>query len=126
MGKLAGRGLPSRLGAAKSRLPRSQPAQRDAVRDRDEPWRKNYKTARWQRTVKAIRKRDQMTCQQTGELLVGKYPAPNSPVVDHIIPARDLWVRGEIDRFFDHSNLQLVSKAWHDRHKQSIEKGGAH
>jgi len=95
------------------------PAERSSYRDATQPWRAWYKTARWQKLVKRIRARDKLVCQQTGELLVGRYPAPNSPVVDHIRPHR-----GDTDLFWDHANLQLVSKKYHDRVKQSLERRG--
>lgn len=85
-------------------------------RRRSKDW---LNTARWQRLRLKILARDQYTCQQTGEMLAGKYPAPNSPVVDHIEPHR-----GDPDLFWDEDNLQSVTKAWHDREKQSKEKRG--
>ena len=62
-------------------------------------------------------KRDRYTCQATGVALVGPYPAANSPVVDHIRPHR-----GDPDLFWDEGNLQSVSREYHDRVKQSIER----
>ncbi len=94
-------------------------ADRYQRRDAQNSWRGWYKTARWQRLVKRIRARDKLVCQQTGKLLVGRYPAPNSPVVDHKRPHR-----GDPDLFWDEANLQLVSKEYHDRVKQSLEKRG--
>lgn len=121
MGKLAGRGLPSRLGAEPSRLRKttSSEAERDRERDASYAWRSWYKTARWQRLRKKILARDGYVCQQTGVHLVGKHPAPNSPVVDHIEAHR-----GDPDRFWDEKNLQTVSKVWHDSVKQSMERQG--
>lgn len=58
-------------------------------------------------------------CQQTGVLLTGKDPAPNSPVCDHVVPHR-----GDPVKFWDEGNLQTVSKEWHDKEKQSREKQG--
>ena len=58
-------------------------------------------------------------CQVTGTVLVGKYPAPDSPVVDHITPHR-----GDLSLFWDEKNLQTVSKAYHDKVKQSLEARG--
>jgi 5-methylcytosine-specific restriction endonuclease McrA len=58
-------------------------------------------------------------CRTTGEFLVGKHPAPNSPVADHIIPHR-----GDLALFWDPDNIQTVSKRWHDSQKQSLEKSG--
>ncbi len=52
---------------------------------------------------------------------IGKYPAPKSPVVDHVRPHR-----GGPDLFWDEDNLQAVSKAYHDRVKQGIGKRGRH
>jgi 5-methylcytosine-specific restriction endonuclease McrA len=52
-------------------------------------------------------------------LLVGRHPAPNSPVIDHIIPHR-----GDERLFWDESNLHAVSKAYHDSTKQSEERRG--
>lgn len=56
------------------------------------------------------------TCQQTGVLLIGKHPAPNSPVVDHVVPHK-----GDEGLFWDLSNLQAVSKAYHDSDKRKME-----
>lgn len=50
-------------------------------------------------------------------LLIGKYPAPDSAVVDHKTPHR-----GDEALFWEPANLQAVSKAYHDRDKQSIER----
>ena len=92
-------------------------ADRHKIRDETQPWRKWYKTARWQRLRLKILARDKFKCQQTGVLLVGKYPSDDSPVVDHIIPHR-----GDPDLFWDEGNLQAVSKGYHDGTKQSIER----
>lgn len=121
MGKLAGRGLPSRLGSEPSRLRKDtgSEAERSRARDASQAWRAWYKTARWQKLRLKILERDGYTCQQTGELLVGRHPAPNSPVVDHIKAHR-----GDAERFWSEKNLQTVSKAWHDSVKQSIERQG--
>ena len=120
MGRLKGRGLGSRLGAQPSRFGSVvEDENRDRRRAKENPMRKAYGTARWKRLVAKIRKRDKWTCQQTGELLTGKYPAGNSPAVDHIIPHR-----GDPDLFWDEQNLQLVSKSWHDKEKQRREANG--
>lgn len=63
--------------------------------------------------------RDGYICQQTGAALIGRHPAPNSPVVDHKRPHR-----GDPKLFWDEGNLQTVSKAYHDKVKQSLEKRG--
>lgn len=121
MGRLSGRGLPPRLGREPSRFgtaPKSE-ADRSRQRDATQAWRAWYKTSKWQKLRRIILKRDGYICQKTGVALVGKYPAPNSPVVDHKVPHR-----GDPDLFWDQDNLQAVSKAYHDTTKQSLEKRG--
>jgi 5-methylcytosine-specific restriction endonuclease McrA len=81
------------------------------------PWRRWYKTARWQQLRERILLRDMFICQRTGVMLIGKHPAPNSPVVDHVKPHR-----GDEALFWDESNLMSVSKAWHDKAKQAEEQ----
>lgn len=76
-----------------------------------------YKSARWQALREQVLVRDLYTCQRTGVMLVGKAPAPNSPVVHHIIPHR-----GDGHLFWDINNLQAVSKAWHDSDAQRNER----
>lgn len=104
--------MPSRLGGA----PRSE-AERFQHRDKTQHWRSWYKTARWQRLRERVLRRDRYTCQATGVLLVGVYPAANSPVVDHVQPHR-----GDEAKFWDESNLQAVSKEYHDGEKQRLER----
>jgi 5-methylcytosine-specific restriction endonuclease McrA len=58
-------------------------------------------------------------CQRTGVLLVGGKHSPNSAVIDHIKPHR-----GNLELFWDEDNLQAVSKEYHDKVKQSLEKQG--
>jgi 5-methylcytosine-specific restriction endonuclease McrA len=92
-------------------------AERFKERDRNVGWRKRYSTARWQRLRQEVWIRDNYTCQKTGILCIGKYPADNSPVADHIVAHR-----GDEDLFWDPSNLQTVSKAYHDSQKQKHER----
>lgn len=92
----------------------------DRARREDSEYRKWYKTARWQRLRRQVLERDGYICCQTGVLLTGKAPAPDSPVVDHIVPHR-----GNADLFWNIDNLQAVSKSWHDSVKQSQEKRDA-
>lgn len=109
---------PARLGKEPSRFAQaSTETERTRERDSTQPWRKWYKTARWQKLRREILARDGWTCQATGVPLVGKYPAPNSPVVDHRRPHR-----GSECLFWDASNLWTVSKDYHDRVKQSQER----
>ena len=114
MGALAGRGLPSRLGKPKQRIT-AKPKQAEQAR-RSVNW---LHTAAWQRLRVKVLKRDGYVCQRTGVLLVGKHPAPDSPVVDHKIPHR-----GDPQLFWDINNLQSVSKEWHDSEKQRLERRG--
>jgi hypothetical protein len=114
MGKLAGRGLPSRIGKPRSRTARAG-GQVEGPR-RAQGW---YNTVAWKRLRRQVLDEAGWVCEQTGMALVGKHPAPNSPVVDHRAPHR-----GDRDRFFDRQNLQAVSKAWHDSVKQAQEKRG--
>ncbi|TMV14414.1 HNH endonuclease, partial [Arenibacterium halophilum] len=86
MGALKGRGLPSRLKPARSRVQSRPPASpgEDAAR-RSKDW---LNTARWQRLRRLVLARDNHICQQTGVLLVAGRREPNSAVVDHIKPHR--------------------------------------
>lgn len=102
-------------------------APKDATDDRRSAGRPIH-TAKWQRarqafirkqTVAAAQMGDVLRCQQTGVALTGQHPAPNSPVVDHIVADR-----GDERLFWDEANWQIVSKVWHDRVKQSREKRG--
>ena len=119
MGRL--KAMPNRLGALPSRLGAAPTSELQRSRDRDasQEWRSWYKTARWQRLRKSVLIRDGYRCQQTGTLLVGKYPSPNSPVADHKTPHR-----GDPKLFWNMDNIQSVSKEYHDRVKQSMEKRG--
>lgn len=78
-----------------------------------------YRTARWRALRLEVLRRDGWTCRQTGVLLIGKHPAPDSPVVDHIVPHR-----GDEALFWDPANLQAVAKGWHDAEKQRLERKG--
>lgn len=119
MGRLKGRGLGTRLQTAKPRLAPasvSDPKSRTAGGRRSEG---PINTARWQKLRLKILDRDGWTCQRTGVMLVGGRNAPNSAVVDHIKPHR-----GDLDLFWDPDNLQAVSKEYHDKTKQGLEKRG--
>jgi len=109
--------LPPRLGLAKAPTRQEAEAQRTRQRDRDDPSRKLYNTRRWRALREEVYKRDDWTCQKTGQICVGKHPAPNSPVADHIKPHH-----GDPDLFWDMSNIQTVSKAYHDSQKQREER----
>lgn len=111
--------LPQRLAQPRSTGPGNAEADRSRYRDATQPWRAWYKTARWQRLRREVLLRDGYQCQQTGVLVIGKYPAPNSPVVDHKIPHH-----GDAVLFWDIDNLQTVSKVYHDSDKQRLERRG--
>jgi 5-methylcytosine-specific restriction protein A len=91
---------------------------RDTRYSPDATVRSWYHSARWQALRLEVLARDLYTCQQTGVLLVGKHPEPNSPVVDHVVPHR-----GDERLFWDTGNLQAVSKKYHDGEKRSQEHG---
>lgn len=91
--------------------------QRDRDRNKTQPWRSWYRTKRWEKLRLTILVRDGYTCQQTGTLCIGKHPAPNSPVVDHMKPHH-----GDLALFRDPANLQTVTKEYHDSNKQSEER----
>lgn len=117
MGRLSGPA--SRLRAAPQALAglaRAGEAERLRERDESLEWRRWYKLARWRRLREQVLERDGYVCQRTGVLLVGVYPAPNSPTVDHIVPHR-----GDPELFWDEDNLQSVAKGWHDSVKQARE-----
>ncbi|WP_349540399.1 HNH endonuclease [Sagittula sp. NFXS13] len=106
--------LPMRMGRAAG-----SEAERNRARDAAQPWRAWYKTRRWQTLRQDILKRDGFRCQATGVMLIGTYPAANSPVIDHKTPHR-----GDLALFWDPENLQAVSKAYHDGEKQRLERSG--
>ncbi|MDX3929240.1 MAG: HNH endonuclease [Shinella sp.] len=101
---------------------RVQGDEKARLRERDQSvsWRSWYKTARWQKLRQEILVRDHYTCQRTGVLCVGKYPAGDSPVVDHKVPHR-----GDEQLFWDRNNLHCVTKAYHDSEKQKQERAQA-
>lgn len=108
MGKLT---LPSsRLGFAPARRAFApDQAKGPAPVQHSTPWKAWYKTARWRRLREQVLIRDAFTCQRTGQVLAGKHPAPDSPVVNHRRPHR-----GDERLFWDIENLETVSKSVHD------------
>lgn len=117
MGRL--KALPSRLDKLPTKLQALDPLPKTRTqrRDADAPWRAWYKTARWQKLRLVILKRDLWTCAKTGQIVSGKYPAPDSPVIDHIRPHR-----GDAKLFWDPENLQVLCKSYHDSEKQKQEQ----
>ena len=111
------RSLPPRVGFVEGDRVAADRARNDAA-----PWRAWYRTKRWADLRMAVFVRDNFVCQRTGELAVGKYPAPNSAVANHKIPHR-----GDPALFWDIGNLETVLKSVHDgliqAEEQSIPKG---
>lgn len=89
----------------------------DRSREQFAPWRAWYRTERWRKLRLEVFVRDGFVCQRSGALLVGKYPAPNSPVANH--KRRH---QGDPLLFWDINNLETVSKAVHDSIIQAEER----
>lgn len=107
-----------RLGRLRPRLA-SAPVDRQSFdRDRDrQPWRKWYKTARWQKLRMSVLVRDLFTCQRPG---CGRIEADTSQLVaDHRRPHR-----GVEALFWDITNLWTLCKPCHDSWKQREERRG--
>lgn len=87
----------------------------DAKRRAEQPERRWYKTARWQRLRLTTLARDLYTCRGCGlsDLTARRLD------VDHIVPHRGDW-----DRFHDPNNLQALCKTCHAGAKQSEETLG--
>lgn len=113
--------LPSRLAAsvAPPADRKEAEAQRSRRRYHEDASRKLYNTRAWRKLRDEVYVRDNYTCQKTGVLCLGKHPAPNSPVADHIVAHR-----GDPSLFWDKANIQTVSKAYHDSEKQREERSG--
>lgn len=103
-----------RLGRLRSKLAVGAPVtrqERDRVRD-ERPWRKWYKTARWQRLRWSVLLRDLFTCQRCGRL-----EADTSKLVaDHRQPHR-----GVAALFWDVLNLWTLCETCHSSAKQREE-----
>jgi 5-methylcytosine-specific restriction enzyme A len=116
MGRLTA--LPARLKPAGHRLMRAlsiEPVSRSRMRDETVPWRRWYKTARWQRLRWSVLVRDLFTCR-----LCRRIEADTSQLVaDHRVPHR-----GDEALFWDDGNLQCLCKACHDGVKQGEERAG--
>ncbi len=121
MGRL--KQLPSRLAALPSRLPRqamapqaglpTPDADRSRFRDATQPWRKCYKTARWQKLRWFVLVRDLFTCRRCHRI----EGTTSLLVADHVTPHR-----GDETLFWDDQNLQCLCKTCHDSAKQSEER----
>lgn len=91
--------------------------ERDRQRAADKPWRGWYSLKRWRVLRLLVFQRDGYVCRRSGVLLVGKHPAANSPVANHIKPHR-----GVAALFWDPDNIETVSKAVHDSEIQKEEQ----
>ncbi|SEM88349.1 hypothetical protein SAMN05192583_1394 [Sphingomonas gellani] len=113
MGRL--KGLSSRLSPLRSRVPHLSHDRQTYDRRRDEqPWRKWYKTARWQALRWSVLVRDRFTCQRPG---CGRIePDTSLLVADHKRAHR-----GDEALFWDECNLQTLCKPCHDSDKQREE-----
>lgn len=79
------------------------------------PWRRWYKTARWQKLRQAVFLRDMYSCRMPG---CGRVEPDTSQLVcDHIRPHRGVAVL-----FWDAGNLQCLCKPCHDKTKQRAEQ----
>jgi 5-methylcytosine-specific restriction endonuclease McrA len=83
------------------------------------PWRKWYKTARWQDLRRRVFIRDLFTCQMPicGRIIARK----DELVCDHVKPHR-----GDAGLFWDDGNLQTLCRSCHDRVKQRDEQRSLH
>lgn len=114
MGRL--KALKPRIGGLRPRLS-PMPGDRQAFdRKRDEqPWRRWYKTARWQALRWSVLVRDLFTCQRCGRL----EGDTSLLVADHRVPHR-----GDAALFWDEGNLGTLCKPCHDSVKQREERRG--
>ncbi|MFP5078640.1 HNH endonuclease [Rhizobium sp. YIM 134829] len=86
---------------------------RNRYRSQSEPWRRLYNTARWKRLRIATFTRDLFTCR-----LCSSVEGDTSKLVcDHVIPHK-----GDLELFWDETNLQTLCKTCHDREKQRQER----
>lgn len=81
-------------------------------------YKKWYYTKRWKDLRRATFLRDGYMCQcGCKTLCVGRHPASNSPVCDHIVKHE-----GDEALFWDKDNLQTLTRACHDGWKQRLER----
>lgn len=78
------------------------------------PWIKWYKTAAWARLRKKALSLEPVCrfCRSKGIITEGK-------VADHISPHK-----GNVSKFFDISNIQILCSSCHSSQKQRLEKSG--
>ncbi|QMW63955.1 HNH endonuclease [Devosia sp. MC521] len=90
---------------------------RDKRYSADATVRSWYHSARWQKLREAVLIRDLYTCQHTGVILTTGRTEPSAAVVHHKTPHK-----GDEHLFWDISNLEAVSKEWHDSEAQKEER----
>ena len=107
--------LRPRLATVRSKLQYLPHDRQEYDRQRDaQPWRRWYKTARWQKLRMSVLVRDLFTCQWAG---CGRIEADTSQLVaDHRKPHR-----GDEALFWDDHNLWCLCKPCHDSAKQRLE-----
>lgn len=81
--------------------------------DAEQPWRRWYKTARWQRLRWSVLVRDMFTCQMCKRV----EPDTSKLVCDHVTPHK-----GNEARFWS-GPFKTLCKDCHDSHKQASDKG---
>ncbi len=87
---------------------------RNRIRDA-QPWRKWYKTARWQKLRWRVLVRDRFTCQWPG---CGKIEADTSKLhADHTVKHG-----GVEERFFDEEGIKTLCQHCHNSRKQAEER----
>ncbi|GAA4218581.1 5-methylcytosine-specific restriction endonuclease McrA [Sagittula marina] len=113
MGKLAGRGMPSRLGRPVSRLVSKRPEAAKPEGQRN-AWHKWYNTTRWRKLRWSVIEAANFTCQRLG---CGRIEADTSKLVaDHVKPHR-----GDAALFWDRKNLKCLCQSCHSGAKQREE-----
>lgn len=116
MGKLSL--SPSRAAFSSARLSAPPKNEAPAPSLSSRPWKAKYDLKQWRSLRQEVLLRDGYTCRHCQRVCVGKSPAANSPVVDHIRPHR-----GDDRLFWDKGNLQTLCKSpCHDQHKQRLEQ----
>ena len=87
---------------------------RHHCRDEVQPWRRWYKTARWQKLRLSVLQRDRYTCQSCGRI----EGETSRLVCDHIEPHG-----GDEEKFWN-GPFQTLCKPCHDGIKQAIDRAG--
>lgn len=85
-------------------------------RDSTQPWRRWYKTSRWQKLRWSILVRDLFTCRRCRRV----ESETSQLVADHKRPHR-----GDPTLFWDEGNLECLCKTCHDGAKQREERRSA-